>query len=200
MEKEDASKATNFQRPTRPSSNDDKKAIEVTSTNKIEITELWSADRVNECMLTKIATSSQAKALHVPITCRRSTARNEQTYTRNLTARGKFDLVLTHSTEDGLTMVQLPHHEEMYSLGRLKYPIQQNRQAPKLPVRLQEQVSSEKFQSENYTDEVRHHMLKVIEQKVNGEEVAVVQKEPEKQRKRPPKKLKQRKSPAICKR
>ena len=29
-----------------------------------------------------------------------------------------------------------------------------------------EQVSAEEFHPENYTDEVRHHMLEVIEQKV----------------------------------
>ncbi|MBL6688785.1 MAG: hypothetical protein ISP91_00170 [Pseudomonadales bacterium] len=36
-------------------------------------------------------------------------------------------------------------------------------------------VSAEKFEPGNYTDEVRHHMLRVIEQKVNGEEILVAQ-------------------------
>jgi DNA end-binding protein Ku len=46
-----------------------------------------------------------------------------------------------------------------------------------LAIQLGEQVSSQEFKPEKYTDDVRHHMLEVIERKVNGDKIVVAPEE-----------------------
>mgnify|MGYP000271226980 CR=1 FL=1 len=46
-----------------------------------------------------------------------------------------------------------------------------------LAIQLVEQVANDKFEPEKYKDEVRHHMLEVIDKKVNGDEIVVAPEE-----------------------
>lgn len=93
-------------------------------------------------------------------------------------ARGKCYLVMIHPVPDGLIMIQLRHQEEMRSIQDVDIPPSDLKQDElDLAVQLINQVSSDEFNPEKYTDEVRHHMLRVIDQKVNGDQIIVVPEE-----------------------
>ena len=89
-------------------------------------------------------------------------------------ARSKCYLVMIHPWDDGLIMVQLRHQEEMRSFDEVEIPPADIKQAElALAIQRVEQVSSEQFKPEKYTDEVRDHIMEIIDRKVNGQEIVV---------------------------
>ncbi len=182
VEKEDRVKGYEFAKGQYVLFTDDEmKAMDAKSTGEIAISEFVPADEVSAVYVEKVnylgPDKGAARSYHLLAEAMRKTGRSALA---KYAARGKCYLVLIHPLDDGLIMVQLRHQEEMRPFSEVEIPDADIDDAElKLAIQLIDQVSAEKFQPENYTDEVRHHMLEVIEQKVNGEEIVVAQEERE---------------------
>jgi DNA end-binding protein Ku len=154
---------------------DEIKAMDVKSTNEIEIAEFIPADQVNSLYVEKVnflgPDKGAARSYHLLAAAMRKTGKSALA---KYAARGKQYLVLIHPLDDGLVMIQLRHHEELRTMDEVEIPDAEIKDEElALAIQLVEQVSNEKFEPENYRDEVRDHIAEVIEQKVNGQEIVV---------------------------
>ena len=182
VEKEDRIKGYEFAKGQYVLFSDEEmKAMDAKSTGEIAITEFVPAEQVHALYVEKVnylgPDKGAARSYHLLAEAMRTTGKSALA---KWAARGKCYLVLIHPLEEGLIMVQLKHQEEMRPFTEVDIPDAEIKDDElKLAIQLIDQVSSENFLPENYTDEVRHHMLEVIEQKVNGEEIVVAQEERE---------------------
>ena len=155
------------------------KAMDAKSTNEITIHEFVPADEVSAVYVEKAnylgPDKGAARSYHLLAAAMRKTGRSAlATYA----ARGKSYLVLIHPLEQGIIMIQLRHQEEMRSFDDVEIPEGEVRKEElDLAIQLVDQVSSDKFEPGKYRDEVRDHMLEVIDRKVNGQEIVVVPEE-----------------------
>jgi DNA end-binding protein Ku len=87
-------------------------------------------------------------------------------------ARGKDYLVLLRSIGNRLMMQQLYHADEVRSVEEVPVPARKSSPAElKLAQQLIDQVSSEKFEPEKYTDEVRKRIEQLIVAKAKGQKI-----------------------------
>ncbi|HVD76427.1 MAG TPA: Ku protein, partial [Vicinamibacteria bacterium] len=87
-------------------------------------------------------------------------------------ARGKDYLVLLRSIGNRLMMQQLYHADEVRSIDEVPVPARKSSPAElKLAQQLIDQVSSEKFEPEKYTDEVRKRIEQLIAAKAKGQKI-----------------------------
>lgn len=95
-------------------------------------------------------------------------------------ARGKQYLVLLRPVEGGLVMQQLRYPREIRAFSEVPMPDLDEVSDVELNLALQliEQSASDEFQMESYTDQVYLRMKETIDQKVQGEEIAVAPTEP----------------------
>ncbi len=155
------------------------KAMDAKSTNEITIHEFVPAAEVNAVYVEKAnylgPDKGAARSYHLLAEAMRKTGKSAlATYA----ARGKCYLTMIHPLDRGLLMIQLRHHEELRSFDDVDIPEAEIKKAElDLAIQLVEQVSSDKFQPAQYRDEVRDHMLAVIDQKVNGQEIVVAPEE-----------------------
>ena len=155
------------------------KAMDAKSTNEISIHEFVPADQVSQIYVEKTnflgPDKGAAKAYHLLAEAMRKTGRSAiATYA----ARGKQYLVMIHPLDDGIIMVQLRHAHELRSFDDVDIPDADVKKAElDLAVKLVEQVSSDTFEPGQYRDEVREHMLEMIDRKVQGEEVVAAPQE-----------------------
>ena len=182
VEKEDRVKGYEFAKGQYVLFSDEEmKAMDAKSTGEIAISEFVPADQVSPVYVEKVnylgPDKGAARSYHLLAEAMRRTGRSALA---RYAARGKCYLVMIHPLDEGLIMIQLRHEEELRRFNEVEIPetdIQD--EELELAIQLVEQVSAEKFEPENYTDEVRHHMLEVIEQKVNGQDIVVAQEERE---------------------
>jgi DNA end-binding protein Ku len=94
-------------------------------------------------------------------------------------ARGKQYLVLIRPTAGGLVMQQLLYADEVRSFAEVPVGDAEVKEPElKLAVQLVEQIASDEFHPENYTDEVRKRYLEAIQRKVEGQEVTTAPEAP----------------------
>jgi len=176
VEREDRVKGYEFAKGQFVLFNDEEmKAMDAKSTNEIEIEEFVPADQINAVYHEKVnflgPDKGAARSYHLLAEAMRKTGKSALA---KYAARGKCYLVMIHPLEDGLIMVQLRHQEEMRSFDEVEIPPSDIKQAElDLAVQLVEQVSSEQFEPGKYTDEVRHHMMDMIDRKVSGQDIVV---------------------------
>lgn len=176
VEKEDRVKGYEFAKGQFVLFTDEEmKAMDAKSTNEIEIEEFVPAEQISSVYVEKVnylgPDKGAARSYHLLAEAMRATGKSALA---KYAARGKCYLVMIHPVADGLIMVQLRHQEELRSMDDVEIPpadIKEDELA--LAIQLVEQVANDKFEPEKYTDEVRHHMLEVIEQKVNGDDIVV---------------------------
>lgn len=155
------------------------KAMDAKSTNEITIHEFVPASEVHAVYVEKTnflgPDKGAARSYALLAEAMRKTGKSAiATYA----ARGKCYLVMIHPLDNGLIMVQLHHQEELRSFDEVDVPDAEIKPAElELAIQLVEQVSSDAFHPENYRDEVRDHMLEVIDRKVNGQEIVAVPEE-----------------------
>ncbi len=98
-------------------------------------------------------------------------------------ARGKQYLVLLTPKDDGVIMEQLRYADEIRSFSEV--PIgdaEVKDQELELAKQLIQQIATEEFEPEQYTDEVRDRVLELIQRKVEGEDITIsAAEEPETQ-------------------
>lgn len=155
------------------------KAMDAKSTNEISIHEFVPAEQVSQVYVEKTnylgPDKGAAKAYHLLAEAMRKTGRSAiATYA----ARGKQYLVMIHPLDDGIIMVQLRHAHELRAFDDVDIPDADVKKAElDLAVQLVEQVSSDTFEPGQYRDEVREHILELIDRKVQGEEVVAAPQE-----------------------
>ncbi len=88
-------------------------------------------------------------------------------------ARGKMYIVLLRPVGPGIVMQQLSYNDEIRKFEEV--PLGEEVKTKKgeldLAVQLIEQIASDKFDADDYEDEVRARIRQAIQQKVDGEEV-----------------------------
>jgi DNA end-binding protein Ku len=90
-------------------------------------------------------------------------------------ARGKQYLVLVRPQEDGLAMYQLRYANEVRPFSEV--PIDDKAKVKetelKLALQLIDQTVSKEFKPQKYEDEVKIRLEEIIQQKIQGEEIAI---------------------------
>jgi len=95
-----------------------------------------------------------------------------QTAVGKYSARGKQYLVLLRPMNGAVVMQQLHYPDEVRPVADVPIAEIEVKDAElKLALQLIEQISSEKFNPEDYHDEVRERVLALIQKKVEGEEI-----------------------------
>jgi len=161
--------------------NQEVKAMDAKSTGEINITEFVPSDQVTPLFVEKAnfpeLDKGAARSYHLLAEVMRKTGKSALA---KYAARGKIYLVMLHPLDERLIMVQLWHQEELRSFADVELPDAEIQPAElDLAIQQIEQVDSEEFHPENYVDEIRHHMLDVIDKKINGQDIVVAQEEQE---------------------
>ncbi len=182
VEKEDRVKGYEFSKGQYVLfTSEEMKAMDAKSTNQIEIAEFVPAEEVSAIYVEKVnylgPDKGAARSYHLLAEAMRKTGKSALA---KYAARGKCYLVMIHPLDEGLVMIQLRHQEEMRKFSEVEIPDSEIKQEElELAIQLVEQVSTDSFQPEKYTDDVRQHMLEMIDRKVNGQEIVVAQEEHE---------------------
>ena len=155
---------------------DELKAIEMPKKDAVEIAEFVPADAVEAVYLDKPyylgPDKGGARAYRL---LARALNETERVAIARYATRGRENLVMIRPYgEEGLVMDQLRYAEDVRRFDEV--PIDEAEvkdQEMDLARQLIEQASSDTFDPESYTDEVREKMLEMIQAKVDGEEITV---------------------------
>ena len=156
-------------------SKEEMKAMHVEATNAIEITEFLPIAEVERIYIEKVyylgPDKGAGRSYHL---LKEALAETERAALAKYAARGKSYLVLLRPMGDGLVMEQLKHADELRRFDDV--PLDQVEVDPselELAIQIIEQRVVDNFQPEAYEDEVRSRIMELIEQKVDGQEIAV---------------------------
>lgn len=155
------------------------KAIEVPSTQSIDIKEFVPLDQVDPLYFEKAYYLGPDKGGAKPyaLLSEAMTATGRAALAR-YAARGKDYLVLLRPFEDGIVMQQLRYNDEIRSFDESDASDAEIDEAElALAVQLVEQIASDTFDPESYSDSVKDKILAAIEQKVAGQELTLAAKE-----------------------
>jgi DNA end-binding protein Ku len=151
------------------------KSLEAVATHTIDITEFLKAEQIERRYLDKVyylgTEKGGARAYKLLAQVLVDTGR---VAIGKYAARGKQYLVMVRPMENGLVMEQLHYPDELRAFSEV--PIEDAEVKPaelKLATQLVEQAASDEFKPENYKDEVRERMLKLIQRKVEGEDITL---------------------------
>ncbi len=154
---------------------DEIKAMNVESTNAIDIAEFIPLDQVERIYIERVyylgPDKGAARSYHL---LKEALVKTGRAALANYAARGKSYLVLIRPMGDGLVMEQLKHHDELRDFEEV--PLESCEIADgelELAIQIIDQRTNEAFEPENYEDEVRLKILELIQQKVEGKEIAV---------------------------
>jgi DNA end-binding protein Ku len=97
-------------------------------------------------------------------------------------ARGKQYLVLIRPTKGGLVMQQLLYADEVRSISEVPVGDADLKESElKLAVQLIEQIATDEFRPENYSDDVKKRYLEAINRKIEGHEITAAPEQPKAQ-------------------
>ena len=162
---------------------DEVKAMNVESTNAIDISEFVPLAAIERIYIDKVyylgPDKGAARSYHL---LREALQRTGRAALASYAARGKSHLVLVRSfarTDDGaqdagLVMEQLKHEDELRPFNEV--PLDSADIADDeldLAVKIIEQRINESFEPENYEDVVRGRMMELIQQKIDGQDIAM---------------------------
>ncbi len=151
------------------------KAMNVESTNAIDIAEFVPLKEIERIYIDKVyylgPDKGAGRSYHL---LRAALETTERAALASYAARGKSHLVLVRPMGDGLVMEQLKHQDELRSFDDVPLDACDVEDAElDLAVKIIEQRVNEAFEPENYEDVVRSRMMELIEQKIDGQEIAV---------------------------
>ena len=157
-------------------SDDEVKALNVKSTETIEITEFVQIDQVDPLYFEKAYYLGPNKGGERPYKLLADAMRTMgRCAVAKYAARGKQYLVLLRPYKDGLLMEQLHHHDELRPFEDVPGSDVDIADAElELAKQLVDQITSEKFEPEKYHDEVREKMEGMIQDKVEGKEISAL--------------------------
>ncbi|MEM7099530.1 MAG: Ku protein [Pseudomonadota bacterium] len=159
---------------------DEIKAMHVESTNAIDISEFVPLAEIERIYIDKVyylgPDKGAGRSYHL---LKEALASTERAALASYAARGKCYLVLIRPMQDGLVMEQLKHQDELRSFENVPLDEQEiDTSELDLAVKIIEQRVNESFEPDQYEDVVRSRMLDLIQQKIDGQEIAVPAEEP----------------------
>ena len=158
---------------------DELKALHVASTNAIDIAEFIPVEEVERLYIEKVyylgPDKGAARSYHL---LRAALAKTGRAALANYAARGRSHLVLVRPMGAGLVMEQLKYLEELRPFDEVPLDALDVAESElDLAVQIVAQRTNERFEPEKYRNEVRAHMLGLIERKTQGEDVVVAHEE-----------------------
>ena len=154
---------------------DEIKALNVESTNAIDISEFIPLTEVERIYIEKVyymgPDKGAARSYHL---LKEALVKTGRAALANYAARGKGYLVLIRPMGDGLVMEQLKHSDELRQMDEV--PLDTCDVADSeldLAIQIIEQRVNEEFQPDNYDDVVRDRVMALIQQKIDGQDIAV---------------------------
>jgi len=154
---------------------DEIKAMNVKSTNTIEIAEFIPLAEIERIYIEKVnylgPDKGAARSYHLLREALSSTGRAALA---SYAARGKSYLVLIRPMEDGLVMEQLKHADELRPFEDVPLDtVDVDAAELDLAVKIIEQRINDAFEPDKYEDVVRSRMTELIQQKIDGQEISV---------------------------
>ncbi len=151
------------------------KALNIAATNAIDINEFIPLRDVERIYIDRVyylgPDKGAARSYHL---LRAALEKTERAALARYAARGKGYLVLIRPLDQGLVMEQLKHADELRKLDEVPLDIcDVNDNELDLAIQIIEQRVNDKFEPNKYEDEVRARTLKLIEQKIEGQDIAV---------------------------
>jgi DNA end-binding protein Ku len=174
VERDDMVKGYEFQRDQYVLFNPEElKALEVKADNTIEIVEFVPAAKVDRVFVDKPYYLGPDKGgdRAYKLLSEAMTATGLSALGR-YAARGKPYLVLLSPRDEGIVMEQLKYAHEVRSFAEV--PLGEADIKPKeldLAVQLIQQIATDEFKPEQYTDQVRERVLELIQAKIEGEDI-----------------------------
>lgn len=158
---------------------DELKALYVESTNAIDIAEFIPLAEVERLYIERVyylgPDKGAARSYHL---LKDALAHTGRAALANYAARGRSYLVLVRPMGEGLVMEQLKYQEELRPFDDVPLePVEVAEGELELAVQIIDQRASTSFEPEKYRNEVRAHMLEVIQRKVDGREISVAPEE-----------------------
>lgn len=153
---------------------DEIKAMNVESTNTIEISEFIPLAEVERLYIEKVnylgPDKGAARSYHL---LKEALAKTQRAALASYAARGKSYLVLVRPMGDGLVMEQLKHQDELRPFDEVPLDVCDIDDAElDLALKIIEQRVNEAFEPEKYEDVVRSKVMEMIEAKIDGQEIS----------------------------
>ena len=151
------------------------KALNVAATNAIDIDEFIPLADVERIYIERVyylgPDKGAGRSYHL---LRAALLKTGRAALARYAARGKSYLVLIRPLGEGLVMEQLKHADELRSLDEVPLdPCDINDAELQLAIQIIEQRVSDAFEPEKYEDEYRAKAQALIQQKIDGQEIAV---------------------------
>ena len=154
---------------------DEVKAMQVESTNAIDIAEFVPLAEIERIYIDKVyylgPDKGAGRSYHL---LKEALASTQRAALASYAARGKSYLVLIRPMHNGLVMEQLKHQDELRSFEHV--PLDEHEVDDSeldLAVKIIEQRVNDNFEPDNYEDVVRSRMLELIQQKIDGQDIAM---------------------------
>ena len=154
---------------------DEIKALNIASTNAIDIEEFIPLADVERIYIERVyylgPDKGAGRSYHL---LRAALADTERAALARYAARGKSYLVLLRPLGEGLVMEQLKHQDELRQFDEVPLDVCDiNDGELQLAIQIIEQRLNDKFEPEKYKDEVKARTLDLIQQKIDGQDIAV---------------------------
>jgi DNA end-binding protein Ku len=150
------------------------KAMEEKSTQQIEITEFVKSDLIDPIYFAKpyyLGPDKGGNRAYALLS--RALKETGRWAVAKYAARGKGYLTVIRPLGDGLVMQQLFYPNEIRSIDEIDLGDQSVKDTElKMAIQLAEMSASDKFQPENYRDEVHERVRGLIQRKVEGQEIS----------------------------
>lgn len=155
------------------------RALHVDATNIIDIEEFIPLKDVERIYIDRVyymgPDKGAARSYHL---LRAALVKTGRAALARYAARGKNHLVLIRPLGDALVMEQLKHADELRNIDEVPIDVCDVNDAElNLAIQIIEQRVNEAFEPAKYKDEVKAKMLALIQQKVDGQEIAVAPEE-----------------------
>ena len=158
---------------------DELKALNVAATNAIDIDEFIPLADVERLYIERVyylgPDKGAGRSYHL---LRAALTQTGRAALARYAARGKSYLVLIRPMGEALVMEQLKHADELRDVDEVPLDVcEVNDGELDLAVQIIGQRTNDKFEPENYTDEVKTRVLELIQQKIDGQDIAVAPEE-----------------------
>ena len=151
------------------------KALHVDATNAIDIEEFIPLKDVERIYIDRVyylgPDKGAARSYHL---LRAALVKTGRAALARYAARGKNHLVLIRALGDALVMEQLKHADELRGIDEVPLELCEVNEAELgLAIQIIDQRVNDKFEPTKYKDEVKEKMRALIQQKVDGQDIAV---------------------------
>ena len=158
---------------------DELKALNVVATNAIDIDEFIPLADVERLYIERVyylgPDKGAGRSYHL---LRAALAKTGRAALARYAARGKGYLVLIRPMSEALVMEQLKHADELRQVEEVPLDVcDVNDGELDLAVQIIGQRTNDKFEPENYKDEVKSRVLALIQQKIDGQDISVAPEE-----------------------